>query len=211
MQHGNVANSIVRADQYFTGIKVFRDKLDRWASSRPMWNQHAYSITNVNDDGTIPKTSAWAQNYLDPKLDNYRQNRQGATSADLADITGELNPANACQLTMNGGVIFTGRVCNRGLRGVGANMPATFYLGGGDSGPLGMQLCKTTTPEPVPLGGCKPVTCEIMKGSVPDGSTITMVVNDAGGGAPGANRLVDECNYDNNTTSTTIGVCNPPR
>ncbi|MCA9684602.1 MAG: VCBS repeat-containing protein, partial [Myxococcales bacterium] len=40
-----------------TGVRVLRDKLDRWASSRNLWNQHAYSITNVNDDGTIPATA----------------------------------------------------------------------------------------------------------------------------------------------------------
>ena len=33
------------------GIRVLNDRLNRWASSRPMWNQHAYSVTNINDDG----------------------------------------------------------------------------------------------------------------------------------------------------------------
>ncbi|UJR87244.1 Hypothetical protein I5071_360 (plasmid) [Sandaracinus amylolyticus] len=35
------------------GIRVFRDNRDRWASSRTIWNQHAYHVTNVEDDGTI--------------------------------------------------------------------------------------------------------------------------------------------------------------
>ncbi|MCA9661367.1 MAG: hypothetical protein KC486_23710, partial [Myxococcales bacterium] len=30
-----------------TGIRVLRDRLDRWASSRGVWNQHAYAVTNV--------------------------------------------------------------------------------------------------------------------------------------------------------------------
>ena len=38
-----------------TGVRVLRDQLDRWSSSRPIWNQHAYSITNVN--ATTGKTS----------------------------------------------------------------------------------------------------------------------------------------------------------
>ena len=29
-----------------SGVRVLRDKLDRWASSRGIWNQHAYNITN---------------------------------------------------------------------------------------------------------------------------------------------------------------------
>ncbi|MEZ4449863.1 MAG: VCBS repeat-containing protein [Nannocystaceae bacterium] len=29
-----------------TGVRVLRDTLDRWASSRQIWNQHAYAVTN---------------------------------------------------------------------------------------------------------------------------------------------------------------------
>ncbi len=199
MMHGQVDTRAV-ADKYFTGVFVYRDALDRWASSRSMWNQHAYSVTNVNDNGTVPKTSAWMQNYLDPKLDNYRQNRQGSTSANLADITGALNKTDACTLTKDGGVVFTGKVCNRGLRGVGANMPAAFYLGAASAG---MSVCQTVSNGPVPVGGCATVSCEVPATNVAGGATITMVANDAGKGS----RLVDECNYDNNTSSVVIDDC----
>ncbi len=199
MQHGDVQVRSV-ADKYFTGVFVYRDILDRWASSRTMWNQHAYSITNVNDDGTIPSTSKWAQNYLDPTLNNFRQNRQGSTSADLADITGALDPADACTQTADGKVTFTGKICNRGLRGVGANMPAAFYLGDVDAG---KSVCETVSNGPVPVGGCASITCEADGAAVSAGATITMVANDAGGGM----RLVDECNYDNNTSSVVIPSC----
>lgn len=30
-----------------TGVRVLKDKLDRWASSRAIWNQHSYNITNL--------------------------------------------------------------------------------------------------------------------------------------------------------------------
>jgi len=216
MMHGNVTTKQT-SDKWFTGIRVYKDKLDRWASSRAMWNQHAYSITNIGDDGKVPKTSSWSQNYKDPKLNNYRQNRQGGTSNDLADITGLLDPADACQLVPDPqnpgmfGVKFQGQICNRGLRGVGANMPATFYLGGGDSGALGAPVCgPVTTNGPVPVGKCLPISCTANAAQVPPGTTITMVVNDAGGGAPGSNRIVDECNYINNTSSVVIPMCLPP-
>ncbi|HWZ92623.1 MAG TPA: hypothetical protein VNW92_27340, partial [Polyangiaceae bacterium] len=217
MQHGSVYTVDV-ANKYFTGVFVYRDVLDRWASSRSMWNQHAYSITNVNDDGTIPPTAMWMQNFLDPKLNNFRQNRQGSTSADLADITGALDPADACTVTADGGILFTGKICNRGLRGVGSNLPAAFYVGtavpdagaapdaGSDAGvaaPTGKPVCQTTSQGPVPVGGCAAITCEVPGMDVSGGSTITMVANDAGGGT----RLVDECNYANNTSSVVIQKC----
>jgi hypothetical protein len=197
-EFGNIT-TINEANKWFAGVKVYRDKLDRWASSRNLWNQHAYSITNINDDGSIPKTSEWKQNFSEPGLNNYRQNRQGATSQDLADITGALDATKACSLTADGRVVFTGRICNRGLRGVGSNMPAAFYLGENRD----TVLCQTETPGPVPKGGCENIECAIPKTDVPVNSIITMIVNDVGGGA----RLVDECDYDNNIASVKVERC----
>jgi FG-GAP-like repeat len=202
MQHPNPDYDPYRSD-FLNGIKVYRDRLDRWASSRPLWNQHVYSINNINDDGKVPKTSEWKQNYLDPKLNNLRQNRQGSTSADLADITGALNAADACApVKVNGmdKIRFTGKICNRGLRGVAASMPAAFYLGtmtGGDG------ICHALTTGPVPVNGCSNIQCDIDPTQIAAGSTVTMVVNDAGKGQ----RITDECNYANNTASVVIDKC----
>ncbi|MDF3068915.1 MAG: Rhs-family protein [Polyangiaceae bacterium] len=201
-EFGNVTTFPV-AQQNFAGVFVYRDKLDRWASSRNLWNQHAYSITNINDDGKVPKTSEWQQNFKTAGLNNYRQNRQGATSQELADITGALSAATACRLTADNQVIFTGRICNRGLRGVGSNMPAAFYLGDDRTTPL----CQTQTPGPVPKGECQNIECTIPKADVPPSSTIAMIVNDVGGG----NRLVDECNYDNNVAQVKVAKCDVPK
>jgi hypothetical protein len=43
--------------QRTSGLRVYADATDNWASSRPIWNQYAYAVTNVNDDGTVPRTS----------------------------------------------------------------------------------------------------------------------------------------------------------
>ncbi len=37
------------------GVTVFSDHDLSWRKGRPIWNQHGYSITNVNDDGSIPR------------------------------------------------------------------------------------------------------------------------------------------------------------
>ena len=37
------------------GIQVFRDVEERWIQARRIWNQHAYHVTNVREDGTIPQ------------------------------------------------------------------------------------------------------------------------------------------------------------
>jgi hypothetical protein len=41
----------------YTGITVFGDANNSWRPGRKMWNQYAYHITNVNDDGTIPRVA----------------------------------------------------------------------------------------------------------------------------------------------------------
>jgi len=120
------------------GIRVLNDKLNRWASSRPMWNQHAYSVTNINDDGTIPKTSDWIakQNFKTPGLNNYRQNVQGPTTVDeLPDITGRIDK-DACQLNGNSATL-TVNICNRGKRAVPAAVPGT--AGASPSAPRSRQ------------------------------------------------------------------------
>jgi hypothetical protein len=202
MQHPNPTARDDR-DLILSGVKVYHDARDRWASSRPLWNQNAYNITNINDDGKVPRTSEWKQNFLSTgpggkPLNNYRENVQGLGGTDLlADITGVMDK-NVCQ-TSTLGVKLTAQVCNRGLRGIGASMPASFYLGDVAADKL---LCQAETTGPVPVGGCLPISCNIPM-PVPAGSTITMVVNDAGHG----NRVVDECIYANNTSRINIMNC----
>ncbi len=36
-------------------LQAIRDKEDRWIQARRVWNQHAYHVTNVREDGTIPQ------------------------------------------------------------------------------------------------------------------------------------------------------------
>jgi hypothetical protein len=178
------------------GLRVLRDRLDRWASSRPIWNQHAYSITNINDDGTVPQTSEWVPNFSDPSLNNYRQNAQGpASSEDMPDITGRIEE-DACK-SGEGVATLTSTVCNRGLRAVGAAMPATFYAG--DPADHNV-LCVSYTNGPVPVGGCLEVQCEIQ--SSVEGA-ITVVVNDDGSGG----QTTVECNSANNTDTIVIPPC----
>ena len=53
-------------------VQVIRDKMDRWIQARRIWNQHTYHVTNVREDGTIPKFEppSWKQ------LNTYRTNSQ---------------------------------------------------------------------------------------------------------------------------------------
>ena len=53
-------------------VQVIRDIDDRWIQARRIWNQHTYHVTNVREDGTIPKHEppSWLL------LNTYRTNAQ---------------------------------------------------------------------------------------------------------------------------------------
>jgi hypothetical protein len=53
-------------------LQAFRDAEDRWIQARRIWNQHAYYVTNVREDSTIPQvpTPNWEV------LNTYRTNAQ---------------------------------------------------------------------------------------------------------------------------------------
>jgi hypothetical protein len=141
-----------------TGIRVLRDVMDRWAASRPIWNQHAYSVTNVNDDGTIPRTSAWMRNHGDPTLNNFRMNAQGSLELrGAADLTVSLARASDLCDTLTGEVTLAANVCNRGTNPVPDGARVVFYAGDPDGGAA--IACETTLPRLLDPSACTEVTC----------------------------------------------------
>ncbi len=195
---GNVCRATHPNSQQQSGIRVLRDRLDRWASSRPLWNQHAYSITNIDDNGRVPRTSSWLQNWRVKGLNNYRQNVQGIVAAsDYPDLTASLHESATCTIA-HGVSTLAGTVCNRGKKAVGARMPASFYEG--DSNRV---LCTSYTPEPLPTGGCMRVSCDVAAGV---SGSISLIVNDDGKGG----HTTVECNSDNNRDAIVISTCAAP-
>ncbi|HVU04960.1 MAG TPA: VCBS repeat-containing protein [Polyangiaceae bacterium] len=135
------------------GVFVYASKKDDWAGSRMLWNQHAYSVTNVLDDGKIPRTSAWQANWKVPKLNDFRQNVQG-TVAPLAavDLTVSCRPG-ACTPQA---VSIDCSVCNRGAQGVDRGVPVSFTT----NSDAGTPFCQTTTNASLLPGGCSSVSCD---------------------------------------------------
>jgi len=69
------AEIVVVSNTYMTSsptVQVIRDKQDRWIQARRIWNEHAYHVTNVREDGTIPQFEqpSWQ------RLNTFRTNAQ---------------------------------------------------------------------------------------------------------------------------------------
>ena len=67
-----------------TGIRVLRDAKNNWVTTRPIWNQHTYHVTNIEPDGSVPlkEQNNWEYGYLN----NYRQNVQGGSLFNAPDL-----------------------------------------------------------------------------------------------------------------------------
>ena len=62
-------------------VQVYRDAQDRWVQARRIWNQHAYHVTNVREDGTIPRIMA--KHWLG--LNTFRTQSQIASGGGVCD------------------------------------------------------------------------------------------------------------------------------
>lgn len=75
------------------GITVIGDADGSWRPSRPTWNQFAYSITNVNDDGSIPP-------HPTPNWSRYNNFRAGGTTLGLTSELANLQPGGPAVCTL---------------------------------------------------------------------------------------------------------------
>jgi hypothetical protein len=158
------------------GIRVFKDAQNRWVRSRTIWNQHAYAVTNVNENGTVPQTSAWAENWTQPGLNDFRQNVPGeANGKSIGDITAQAGPNFTCSGSQ---AILAAPICNRGAAPVPAGIVVGFYVGT-------TEICSATSSSPLAVGQCEAVDCTWSSPPTNGGSAVNVtVVANAGGGTP---------------------------
>lgn len=84
------ATEIVLASNNYTftgwnGITVIGDASGTWRPSRPVWNQFAYSITSVGDDGSIPAVA-------EPNWYRFNNFRTGGALTGLTSQLADLAP-----------------------------------------------------------------------------------------------------------------------
>jgi hypothetical protein len=59
-------------DPNLGGIEIWEDARNNWVRTRRIWNQYAYSVTNVTEDAQIPRVPV--PNWQSSGLNNFRQN-----------------------------------------------------------------------------------------------------------------------------------------
>jgi hypothetical protein len=178
------------------GIRVYGDAKDRWVQSRQIWNQHAYAVTHVNEDGTIPQTSSWSANWTTTGLNNFRQNVPGEADGNPeGDLTAQAGMFYSCS---GGAAVFDEPVCNRGTAPVAAGVTIGFYEGT-------TEVCSAKTATPLGIGQCETVSCTWASppGSASSEVNITVVADD-GSKTP-------ECDTTNDKGLVVDVYCVPPQ
>ncbi len=112
-------------------LRVYGAKNNDWVNTRRIWNQASYHVTNINDDGSIPKYEApsWLTN------NNYRCQVPTSTGPNpylASDIS-----ASFVRVDMAGypsSVTVTARIGNGGAKSVDAGLKTAFHDGDPTSG-----------------------------------------------------------------------------
>ncbi|AKT37943.1 FG-GAP repeat domain-containing protein [Chondromyces crocatus] len=179
-----------------SGIRVYSDANDKWVRSRTIWNQHAYAVTHVNEDGTIPRTSQWVQNWTVPALNNFRQNVPGNQNGTA---TGDATAGASISVSCGGtGATMRAPICNRGADSIGTGLSVGFYAGG-------TNVCATATSKALAPGECETVSCVWATAPTSQGAAVdvTVIPNDDGAYA--------ECKPGNNEGLLRGVFCTPPQ
>jgi len=180
------------------GVYVLGDANDTWVSTRKIWNEHAYHITNVNDNGTIPQFEH--NNWLYPPqhpYNNYRQNTlPGREPLAAPNLTASLVHINTDPCPEGLGLVA--RIGNGGSNVAAAPVSVAFYNGDPHGGGQLIGTAPTTTS--LLPGSYEDVT--LVVSPPPSGNQTIWAVADDNGSGTGT---VSECDETDNACSTDIG------
>lgn len=178
-----------------TGLRVIGSKGGNWVRTRRIWNQHTYHVTNVNDDGTIPKHEL--PNWKTKGLNNFRQNVQPRGVFDAPNAIVEVD--GNCSSTPS----LRARVRNVGLATLPAGVVVGFYEG--DPAGTKTKIGSATTTTPILPGGFATVQIE-WAGAKPayftGGVAVFAIVAD-----DPAPTSWHECRTDDNTSKPFVNKC----
>lgn len=179
------------------GVTVFGDADASWRPGRRIWNQHAYSITNVNDDGSIPRSPE--TNWL--SYNNFRSGDltpgKGYSGPDLHVIIPDI-----CSVECAADRVTVWlQIENQGFNDIEDQVLIDLW---GETA-LGLEFLATyawTGPFPA---GQRTASVELELVGVP--TPLSNVVAYIDGGAESSAGTVDECHEDNNVTWWGAYVC----
>ena len=177
------------------GVFVYGDSSDAWVRTRAVWPQHTYHVTDATSSGLVPVSED--PNWLQPGLNNFRQNVQGEGIFNAPDLSVEIAVGLATCLDEVFEIYVTVR--NSGSIGIPAGVPVSLYEGTDANGELvGTQM----TMQPLLPGAFQQFVW-----NVPAPAQEPKNYYAAVDGADTDTSAILECNEDNNEGSTETVAC----
>jgi hypothetical protein len=170
------------------GISVYEDINDSWAPTRKLWNQHPYSVTNINDDLSVPVEA-------EPGFSVYNLWHGAASPLDdgivlLDDLEGEV--VDLCADCDAGEVFVLARVINRSADEMAAGIPVALYGRWSDGDRL---VATAETPDPIASGWTgEAIEFVVSADDLAGAESVWFVVDDDGTGVG----IIEECSESNN-------------
>ncbi len=177
-----------------TGVRAYGHPENQWVRTRRIWNQHAYHVTNINEDGTLPLTPD--RNYATAGLNNFRQNVQPNGLFDAPDLVLR-DPSYSTAMCGVNALVLRVRVVNEGRAGAPAGVPVAFYVDGAFVG-------RVVTTRSLLAGASEVVQLTFSPVTAGQMYAFTAVIND-----PGHEPLIglNECRPDNNGSDPVTAIC----
>lgn len=192
------ADMIVSHDGFYgSAFSVYRDVNNSWAPARSVWNQFAYSITNINDDLTVPVDAV--PNFT--VYNNYRSaNALPPGEALAADLEAEILAAcnDDCD---RGWYHVTARARNSGTVDVAAGLFLTLYAEK-DGERTAIATAVTTTETPSGRSS-EAVTFSVESAEISGADQLWVLVDDNGSGTGS----LSECDEENNEAVQKAPFC----
>lgn len=183
-----------------TGIYLFSDRDNSWRPGRRIWNQHAYSITNVEDDGSIPARPE--QNWL--RYNNFRSGDMSAgQGGEYADLVVQIT--DVCTLECEEGrlVVYV-QVGNQGYLDVDREVELVLVARSRDGS---WQAIHSETVSRLPSGVLgRSRVIEIDLSAWPDEEFVELRAR-IDGGNNGRTGVIDECDETNNEDDWGENLC----
>lgn len=145
----NQAEIVVCHDGFSSAVSAMGDQDESWAPARSVWNQHAYSITNINDNLSIPTDAT-------PNFSLYNNYHSALATTDPSVLVDDLNGniLNVCEDDCDlGALLVTYRIANTSTADFEGTVPVSFYAETGgiktwiDTVELDLILASGTTTE----------------------------------------------------------------
>jgi hypothetical protein len=184
------------------GLYVLGAADDDWVTARPIWNQHAYYVTNVEDDGAV---GYGAPNYAPYTSADYNSFRLQAPGAFGEKAASDLLPrTSACQAYCGDPATIWVQVGNEGsFITAGAGFVVSLY---GVTGGTRTLLERQAFPaDLVPGALSSPLAFEVADWAAHD--RIEAVVDDPAGGSGSAEwGTAKECDETDNTVTVDLSA-----